>query len=67
MARTTWGSESVRGGFATTARESSVGNKAPPTAKGFIGGAKGTMESLRGRVRTSSNMGMGKRSGSQMY
>lgn len=40
----------ARGGFAVTARESSIGNKAPPTAKGFIGGGKGTMESLRGRA-----------------
>lgn len=57
----------ARGGFSTDGRMSSVGSKAPPTAKGFIGGAKGTMESLRGRVNTTKSMGLGKRSGSQMY
>jgi hypothetical protein len=59
----------ARGGFRTDGRmPSHTGNKAPPTASGFIGGGRGTMESLRGRVRTSSNMGTGgKRGGSQMY
>jgi hypothetical protein len=60
----------ARGGFQTDGRMASVaGNKAPPTAKGFIGGGgKGTMESLRGRVNTSDNFGMGKQRGrSQMY
>ena len=59
-----------RGGWKTTGRESSIGNKAPPTAKGFIGGGspKGTMESLRGRVSTDKNFGMGgKRAKSMMY
>ena len=46
----------ARGGYATTARESSIGNKAPPAAKGFIGGGRGTMESLRGRGRGKSQM-----------
>ena len=46
----------ARGGFSVTARESSIGNKAPPTAKGFIGGGRGTMESLRGRARGKSTM-----------
>ena len=46
----------ARGGFSVTARESSIGNKAPPTAKGFIGGGRGTMESLRGRPRGKSTM-----------
>lgn len=47
----------ARGGFSTDGRSSSVGNKAPPTAKGFIGGGRGTMESLRGRAKMGSGKG----------
>jgi hypothetical protein len=68
-ARASGQNAAARGGFKTDGRMAShTGNRAPPTAMGFIGGGRGTMESLRGRGNISDNMGMGKpRKGSQMY